>query len=146
MALPRRALRSAPAAGYASLGDVSVPVALARVVVPDLEAALPLYVALAGGGEPRRFAFRGIELAWIGPFLLLAGTPEALAPYRDRVATVLVDDVHVTAALIVQAGGSVVDGPDAGPNGQRLVARHPDGAVFEYIATGSAEPVSTPPE
>ncbi len=125
---------------------MSVPVALARVVVPDLEAVLPLYVALAGGGEPRRFAFRGIELARIGPFLLLAGTPETLAPFRDRVATVLVDDVHATAALIVQGGGSVVDGPDAGPNGQRLVARHPDGAIFEYIETRSAEPTGAAPD
>lgn len=28
-----------------------------------------------------------------------------------------------------------VEGPAAAPNGDRMVARHPDGSVFEYIET-----------
>jgi hypothetical protein len=53
----------------------------ARVIVPDLDAALPLYQALAGVTEVRRFSFRDVELAWVGPFLLLSGDTER---YRDR--------------------------------------------------------------
>ena len=34
----------------------------------------------------------------------------------------------------------VVEGPAPAPNGARLIARHPDGAVFEYIETGGAVP------
>src|SRR5205823_2996329 len=60
---------------------------LARVYVDDLDVALPLYERLADGAPVRRFGFRAIELAWVGPFLLLAGAPDDLAPFRDRAAT-----------------------------------------------------------
>jgi hypothetical protein len=111
---------------------------LARVFVDSLDAALPLYERLADGSEVRRFAFRNIELAWVGPFLLLAGSEAALAPYRDRVASVIVDDVAEVAALVEQAGGQLVEGPAPAPNGARLIARHPDGSVFEYLQVAAS--------
>ncbi|WP_211189463.1 VOC family protein [Actinomycetospora sp. TBRC 11914] len=91
---------------------------LARVYVVDLDAALPLYSRLAEGAPVRRFAFGGVELAWVGPFLLLAGTPEELAPFRDRAATVLVDDLDAVAEEIAAAGGEVLEDPAPGPNGR----------------------------
>jgi predicted enzyme related to lactoylglutathione lyase len=106
---------------------------LARVFVNSLDEALPLYEQLVGQTEVRRFNFRGIELAWVGPFLLLAGSAEVLAPYRDRVASIIVRDVERVAMMIEQAGGELVEGPDPAPNGARLIARHPDGSVFEYL-------------
>jgi hypothetical protein len=36
------------------------------------------------------------------------------------------------------AGGQIIEGPSPAPNGDRLIARHPDGSIFEYIETGSA--------
>jgi predicted enzyme related to lactoylglutathione lyase len=77
----------------------------------------------------------------VGPFLLLAGSAEELAPYRDRVASIIVDDVERVATMIEQAGGELVEGPEPAPNGTRLIARHPDGSAFEYlqIAASSAE-------
>jgi hypothetical protein len=39
-------------------------------------------------------------------------------------------------AALKSAGGEVVDGPAPAPNGARLIARQPDGAIFEYIETG----------
>jgi hypothetical protein len=57
----------------------------------------------------------------VGPFLLLAGTPEELAPFRDRVASVIVGDVHRVAAMITHAGGELLEGPDPAPNGARLM-------------------------
>jgi hypothetical protein len=109
---------------------------LARVYVDDLDTALPLYERLAEGAPVRRFSFRAVELAWVGPFLLLAGTPADLAPIRDRAATVLVDDVEAVAAEITAAGGELLEGPAAAPNGMRLIARHPDSTVFEYLKIG----------
>jgi predicted enzyme related to lactoylglutathione lyase len=103
------------------------------VFVSSLDEALPLYEQLAGQTEVRRFSFHGIELAWVGPFLLLAGSAEVLAPYRDRVASIIVDDVERVATTIQRAGGELVEGPDPAPNGVRLIARHPDGSVFEYL-------------
>jgi catechol 2,3-dioxygenase-like lactoylglutathione lyase family enzyme len=110
---------------------------LARVYVDDLEAALPLYRRLAADAPVRRFGFRDVELAWVGPFLLLAGAPEDLAPFRDRAATVIVDDVEAVAAEVTAAGGELLEGPAPAPNGARLIARHPDGTVFEYLRISS---------
>lgn len=104
---------------------------LARVYVDDLDAALPLYQRLAGARQPpARFRFRDVELARVGPFLLLSGDTAA---YRDRTATLLVRDLAPVQAELAQAGGTVLQGPAPGPNGRRLIARHPDGSVFEYI-------------
>jgi predicted enzyme related to lactoylglutathione lyase len=105
---------------------------LARVFVDDLDAAVPLYQALAGVSEVRRFEFRGVQVAWVGSFLLFSGDTDA---YRDRVATLLVADMDQVVAAIEAAGGQLLEGPAPAPNGDRLIARHPDGSVFEYIQT-----------
>jgi hypothetical protein len=39
-------------------------------------------------------------------------------------------------AAIQAVGGHILEGPAPAPNGDRLIARHTDGAVFEYIETG----------
>ena len=75
----------------------NVRAVLARVVVPDLDAALPLYQELAGATEVRRFNFRDVQLAQVGPFLLLAGNTAA---YRDRTATVQVAGVVPAVAQV----------------------------------------------
>ena len=103
---------------------------LVRVFVEDLAAALPVYCELAGGAEPVRFGFREVDLARVGPFLLLSGNNSA---YRDRVATVLVRSLDPVLAALAAHGGQVVEDPLLSPNGRRLVARHGDGSVFEYI-------------
>jgi hypothetical protein len=72
-------------------------------------------------------------VAQVGPFLLLSGDT---ARYRDRVATILVRHLPPVIAAIQAVGGHILEGPAPAPNGDRLIARHPDGAVFEYIETG----------
>jgi predicted enzyme related to lactoylglutathione lyase len=107
---------------------------LARVFVSDLDTAVPLYEELAQA-RAERFGFRDVELARVGPFLLLAGNTAA---YRDRTATIQVASLQPVLAALRSAGGEIVEGPGPVPNGARLIARHPDGAVFEYIETGGA--------
>ena len=87
---------------------------LARVFVPDLEAAIPLYQELSGAGEVHRFGFRDVELARVGPFLLLAGNTAA---YQDRVATILVGALAPVITAIEAAGGQVIEGPHRLPMG-----------------------------
>lgn len=106
---------------------------IARVFVDDLDQALPLYQRLADTDQVKRFTFRDVELASVGPFLLLSGNTAA---YRDRVATLEVADLAPVLAALEQAGAEVVEGPTPTANGARLIARHPDGSVFEYVATG----------
>lgn len=111
----------------------NVLAALARVYVDDLDAAIPLYQALTGLDEAHRFEFREMRLAKIGSFLLVQG---ADAEVRSHAATIAVRDIDMTAKTIRDADGELLDGPAPGPNGPRLVARHPDGSIIEYIQLG----------
>lgn len=109
---------------------------LARVEVDDLETAIGQYRQIAGVDAVRRFTFGSLELAWIGPFLLLHGPRDALAAAR-RTATLIVDDMSEAERRISQSGGRTLEGPADGPNGTRLIAELPGGAVFEVIAPPS---------
>ncbi|WP_144758769.1 VOC family protein [Curtobacterium sp. 9128] len=110
---------------------------LARIPVESIEVARPLYQRLAGTSEVRSFTFGAVHLAWIGPFLLLEGADAAV---RARSATIIVRDVDAVLSTLRAAGGTILDGPMAGPNGRRVIARHPDGAVLEYIEQIGAAP------
>ncbi|MFG2848805.1 hypothetical protein ACGF12_37500 [Kitasatospora sp. NPDC048296] len=62
-----------------------------------------------------------------------AGAEEALAPFRRVQATVLVDDLDGLGQLLRVQGGELLDGPNEVPTGRNATARHPGGAVFEYV-------------
>jgi predicted enzyme related to lactoylglutathione lyase len=109
-----------------------VEAVLARVFVDDIDGALPLYEQLSGTNDVKRFRFRDVELAWVGHFLLLSGPADSLTGYQ-RVATLIVNDVVAAATAVGSNGGSILDGPAEAPNGPRMIARHGDGAVFEYV-------------
>lgn len=107
-----------------------VTAVLARIYVDDLPAALPLYERLAAQAAPHRFGFRGLRLATVGRFLLIEGADDAV---RSRTATLVVSDIDAVAEVVSDGGGALLEGPAAGPNGRRLIARHPDGSVVEYL-------------
>jgi hypothetical protein len=74
---------------------------------PDLRESVngcrhPLYQELAQGMAVRRFSFRDVELAQVGPFLLLAVNT---AGYRDRAAAILVRQLPPVIAAIEDAAG-----------------------------------------
>jgi predicted enzyme related to lactoylglutathione lyase len=103
---------------------------IADVEVESLEAAIPFYRELAGDVEVRRFPYRDLELALVGPFLLYSGP---LEKYVSQTATVIVDSLDPVLEALSKAGAEVLEAPKEVPNGTRIVARHPDGSVFEYM-------------
>lgn len=105
---------------------------LARVEVEDLSGAVEAYRVLAGETSVRRFSHGAVDLAWVGPFLLLSGPQEELVRVR-RAATVLVHDIASALAAVRLSGGQVFQGPAADPNGSSVIAQHADGAIFEYV-------------
>ena len=109
---------------------------LARIYVNDLDSALPLYEQLTGDDTPHRFSYQSARLAKVGVFLLIEG---ADATARSHAATVNVRDIDTVVQTITAAGGQLLEGPAPGPNGTRLIARHPDGNIIEYIETTDSQ-------
>jgi predicted enzyme related to lactoylglutathione lyase len=103
---------------------------IANVPVADLDAATPLYEALTGVHDVKRFSYEALELASIGPFLLYSGR---WGDHPHQVATVIVESVASVISTLELSSGTILEGPDSVPNGTRILALHPDGSVFEYL-------------
>ncbi|MFD4527014.1 VOC family protein [Streptomyces sp. NPDC058470] len=103
---------------------------IADVEVENLDAAIPFYRELAGDVEVRRFPYQELELALVGPFLLYSGP---LDTHVSQTATVLVDSLDLVLETLDKAGAELLEEQSEVPNGTRIVARHPDGSVFEYL-------------
>lgn len=103
-----------------------------RVCVGDLNAAVPVYERLANA-EAVRFAQGPVEVAAVGPFFLMSGPEEHLEVLRKIAATLAVQDVDEAVADLTAVGAQIIAGPKTTPIGRNLVARHPDGSVFEYV-------------
>lgn len=69
----------------------------------------------------------------MGPFLLFACDDDAAERLAGVVATIVVDDLPAQARILTDLGATIVAPPAPTPNGHRLIARHPDGRVFEYV-------------
>jgi hypothetical protein len=105
----------------------------ARLWVSDLDATLPLLEAIVGRPADLRFAFDDLELGAIGDFLVIAGSPEALAKHREATGPVVVSDLAELEATVVAAGAQIVAPVAESATGSFLYARHPDGSLVEYV-------------
>ncbi|MFD1830819.1 VOC family protein [Streptomyces desertarenae] len=108
-----------------------------RVCVDDLDAAVDVYERLTGA-RAVRFAQGPVSAAAVGPFLLMSGPPGPMEILSKVTATLAVRDVHEAAAALREVGAEIIAGPQATPIGGSLMARHPDGSVFEYVDRGEA--------
>lgn len=108
-----------------------VDLVLANVVVDDIDRSLPLYRSLAGTGEPVRFTFEDLDLAIVGNFLLVSGEVDN---HPRQVASLLVPSISDVVSALGSGDAQILEGPAPTDNAAyRLVARHPDGSVFEYL-------------
>lgn len=106
----------------------------ARVYTTDLDAVSASLAAATGEPVTSRFSLpNGPDLATVGEVLVVAGDEEALAPYRETVATLLVDDLDACRERLDEAGAELVRGPRAVPTGRNLTARLPGGLQLEYV-------------
>lgn len=103
-----------------------------RVCVDDLDAAVPAYERLAST-EAVRFTQGPVDVAAVGPFFLMSGPTEHLEILRKIAATLAVKDVDEAVADLKAVGAQIVAGPKGTPIGRSVIARHPDGSVFEYV-------------
>ena len=73
------------------------------------------------------------------PLLSMSGPAEQLEILRKIAATLAVQDVDDAGADLAVVGAQVLVGPKSTPIGRSLVARHPDGSVFEYVDRQGAQ-------
>jgi hypothetical protein len=106
----------------------------ARVYTTDLDTVSASLAAATGEPVTSRFSLpNGPDLATVGEVLVVAGDEEVLAPYRETVATLLVDDLDACRERLDEAGAELVRGPRAVPTGRNLTARLPGGLQLEYV-------------
>lgn len=103
-----------------------------RVCVDDLDAAVTVYEKLSGT-EAVRFQQGPVSVAAVGPFFLMSGPPAQLDVLRRISATLAVTDVREAVADLQSVGAEIIAGPKRTPIGHNVVARHPDGSIFEYV-------------
>lgn len=108
---------------------------LSRLYINDLNQALGFYEELLGTSSSLRFEMPqiGLELAQLGDILLIAGSDEALKPFRSTQATFLVDSLDEFKAYLEEKGAKLIRGPSKVPTGRNMTVRHPDGSVIEYV-------------
>jgi len=106
-----------------------------RVYVNKLDLALSFYENLLGKKADMRFTYPevGLELAAVGDFLLLAGSEEALKPFKDTKVTLLVDSIEEFKSYLEENGAKIVRDIKNVPTGKNMTVEHPDGSIFEYV-------------
>lgn len=108
---------------------------LSRLYVNDLNSALEFYEDLLGSPAAMRFEIPqiGLGLAQIGDILLIAGSDQALKPFRSTQATFLVDFLCEFKAYLIKKGARILRGPDKVPTSRNITVKHSNGSVIEYV-------------
>lgn len=108
---------------------------LTRVYVNDMDAAIQFYEQLFGESCASRFSYAqmDLEIARVGAVLIIAGTDQALTPFKITHATMLVDSVDEFKAFLLGNGATVVRDIQQVPTGLNMTIRHTDGLTIEYV-------------
>lgn len=108
---------------------------LSRLCVNDLKSAIEFYEELLGTPVSRSIKISQIslEIAQIGDILLIAGSDEALKPFRSTQATFLVDSLDEFKAYLEEKGAKIIRGPTKVPTGRNMTLKHADGSIIEYV-------------
>ncbi|MDO3412685.1 hypothetical protein QWJ34_23160 [Saccharibacillus sp. CPCC 101409] len=113
------------------------PRTLIRVFVGPgrLEETIDYYEQLQQVARDAFFPYpeAGLYLAMVGSFLIIEGSDEQLAPYRQTTGTLLVDDVQPYYDRLLADGAEIVGAIRDVPTGRGFTARHRDGTVVEYV-------------
>ncbi|WP_145945767.1 VOC family protein [Paenibacillus sp. Y412MC10] len=106
-----------------------------RVYVNDMETSLIFYENLLSEVSTFRFKYEaaGLELASVGDILILAGSNQALEPFRKTKATFKVDSIHKFYDLLKSSGCKIIRDLTRVPTGTNFTVQHPDGEIFEYV-------------
>ncbi|MFF2911597.1 VOC family protein [Paenibacillus sp. NPDC057934] len=104
------------------------------VFVSNLEEAVQYYERLVGNPSDRNWTIpeAGLSLATVYPYVIVAGTDEALQPARHLRSVVYVDSMDELKALLKKEG-TIIIRDQHGPIGPSIFVEHPDGTFIEYV-------------
>jgi hypothetical protein len=110
---------------------------MARVYTAPERLAAPIafYERLFGDQCKARFPIPSPELAIasVGSIHLIADSEEKLKPFRNAQAASWTGSVADAEKELRSLGCEFLLGPEHGPGGSFMIARHPDGLAVEYI-------------
>ena len=110
---------------------------LARRCLPleKFDATVAFYENLISQRARMRFEYpaHGLRLAQVANLLLIGGNAVSLVAFTATNATYLVDDIQAYAVYLPTIGVEVLRPVQAVPSGWNMLARHPDGAIVEYV-------------
>lgn len=115
--------------------DLKIIQVLNRFYVSEINEAIQLYESLFDTKCSLRFYYEetGLELAQIGNVLLLAGSEEALKPYRETKATFIVNTLEGFKEYLLVNGSKIIRDIKIVPTGKNMTLKHPDGTIIEYV-------------
>jgi len=101
----------------------------------DRAAAIQRYGLLLGTEPTREFTIeeRALTVTVFPGLSVISGAPDALGPVRDLHATIFVDSLLGTREQLRRTGWTAEGSLGSALS---LLARDPDGALFEFVETG----------
>ena len=108
---------------------------LTRIYVSDMNTAVDFYEKLTNEKCTSKFEYKqvGLEIARINNLLIIAGSEEALKPFRNTTATFLVDSISECKDFLVECGAEIIQDIQQVPTGLNMTAKHKDGVIIEYV-------------
>lgn len=108
---------------------------LNRFYVNNMDQAIEFYECVLNEKCKVRFHYAqvNLELVQIGDVLILAGTDEALKPFRSTQATFLVDSIMEFRDYLLNNGALIIRDIKEVPTGFNMTVKHFDGTIVEYV-------------
>ena len=108
---------------------------LTRIYVNDMNTAIDFYERLTNEKCANRFEYKqvGLEIARINNLLIIAGTDQALEPFKGTSATFLVDSISEYKDFLNHNGAVIIRDIQQVPTGLNMTIKHKDGVIIEYV-------------
>jgi predicted enzyme related to lactoylglutathione lyase len=108
---------------------------LTRVYSTDIEKDLPFYKTLLNEKCERVIDYTEMHLkiARVGSVLLICGTGESLKPFKNTLATFLVDSVEDYKKYLLENKAVILRDIKKVPTGFNMTVKHSDGIIIEYV-------------
>lgn len=102
-----------------------------RVYVSTLQPHLEFYKILLKQEAPHEFRINQTHVARFSNLLLIADENNLIT--NQVAATIVINSVQDVKEFILQKDGDILVEPSLVPTGLKMIVRHPDGNIFEYI-------------